>query len=281
MSLGMKKYIVYCHTNKKNQKRYIGITCNSVKRRWGNGSGYVHCPLFYRAIKKYGWDGFYHEILESELSKDAAQSAEQAYISRFQSNDPAHGYNLTSGGEVNKKISPQTRERLVKSHLGIRPTEETLRRRSKSLSASWTSKLARENHMRAIERFIHSSAYKEKISEASKKNWATPEYVKKQKAGMKVAAQKGSYHAKLSESLKKAWSKPETRAKVSGENNGKAKGVICTDTGEIFPCAAEAGRAKNISINSICMCCRGERKHAGKLQWKFVEQRRGSCGKKS
>ena len=42
------------HVNKINDKKYIGITKTSVKKRWGcNGSGYNNTkqPLFYRAIK--------------------------------------------------------------------------------------------------------------------------------------------------------------------------------------------------------------------------------------
>ena len=55
-----KKYTVYIHINKINQKRYIGITSQTVNRRWRkDGQGYKQCKLFYRAIKKTAW-GEYH-----------------------------------------------------------------------------------------------------------------------------------------------------------------------------------------------------------------------------
>ena len=61
--------IIYRYTSPSN-KVYIGITYN-IKRRWYDGNGYLHKkkngkynqPLFARAILKYGWDNFTHEIL--------------------------------------------------------------------------------------------------------------------------------------------------------------------------------------------------------------------------
>ena len=47
---------------------YIGQTDNAEPNtRWQNGLGYKHCTVFWRAIQKYGWDNFSHEIIEDGL----------------------------------------------------------------------------------------------------------------------------------------------------------------------------------------------------------------------
>lgn len=106
-----EKYCVYKHTNKINGKVYIGQTKQAPKKRWKHGEGYKKNPLFYRAIQKYGWENFEHEILLENLTVDEANTCEILYITFYQSNEPEFGYNLTSGG-LNYTISEYTRCKL-------------------------------------------------------------------------------------------------------------------------------------------------------------------------
>ncbi len=92
-------YTVYKHTNLLNGKIYIGITSKKVNQRWKNGAGYKTQPYFYNAILKYGWNGFSHEILYTNLSKQEAIQKEVDLISKYQSNNKKHGYNITAGGD--------------------------------------------------------------------------------------------------------------------------------------------------------------------------------------
>ena len=57
-----KKFCVYKHVS-PSHKVYIGITSRKPKKRWVNGEGYSNNDYFTKAIKKYGWDNFKHEIL--------------------------------------------------------------------------------------------------------------------------------------------------------------------------------------------------------------------------
>ena len=91
-------FCLYKHTS-PNGKVYIGITCQNPTERWGKGKGYNKQFLFYRAIQKYGWENFKHEILFKNLSKEEACQKEIELIAKYKSNNPEFGYNITSGGE--------------------------------------------------------------------------------------------------------------------------------------------------------------------------------------
>lgn len=96
-----KKYYVYVHTNKINNKKYVGITSKTPNERWQNGNGYYGNKHFYSAIKKYGWeDGFIHEIICEGLNREEACKKEQELIALYNSNDPMYGYNHTIGGDT-------------------------------------------------------------------------------------------------------------------------------------------------------------------------------------
>ena len=73
-------YTVYKHTSPSG-KVYIGITKRKPEYRWNKGKGYRKDQLlFYRAIKKYGWDNFTHEILYTGLSEKDAKNIEISLI---------------------------------------------------------------------------------------------------------------------------------------------------------------------------------------------------------
>lgn len=105
-----KTWCIYCHTNIINGKRYIGQTSQSLDKRWQNGFGYREGTYIRKAIDKYGWENFKHEILEEGLTLNEANEREQYYIQLYKSYDAEYGYNLTMGGrngvpnEETKKI---------------------------------------------------------------------------------------------------------------------------------------------------------------------------------
>ena len=78
-----RKYAVYCHTNKINGKKYVGITGNKPEYRWKNGLGYQNHPHFFAAIKKYGWHNFWHEVLYTGLTKAEAEEWETKLIKEY------------------------------------------------------------------------------------------------------------------------------------------------------------------------------------------------------
>jgi hypothetical protein len=93
---------IYKHTNRIDGKVYIGQTIQKPEIRWGKcGVNYSGQRLFYRAILKYGWDNFDHEVLEiiTEASptklKAVLNNKEVEYIIKFESMRFSKGYNTS------------------------------------------------------------------------------------------------------------------------------------------------------------------------------------------
>lgn len=101
-----KRYCVYMHINRLNNKKYIGITSQVPEVRWNNGYGYKGQTVFYNAINKYGWDMFDHKILFTNLSEEEAKNKEIEMIDKYKTNVYKHGYrygyNMTDGGDSGK-----------------------------------------------------------------------------------------------------------------------------------------------------------------------------------
>lgn len=78
-------YLVYVHTNKINGKKYVGQSSNIVERWRNGGKNYFSSIKFFRAIQKYGWENFTHEILYENLNKEAANKIERDLIRKYDS----------------------------------------------------------------------------------------------------------------------------------------------------------------------------------------------------
>lgn len=101
-----KSYLVYCYTNSKNGKRYVGCTQTSMQKRAGkDGVNYKGSPYFYAAIQKYGWSSFKGRVIKSGLTRSQAARLEKEYIQRYNTMNSDFGYNLQKGGFVTKEYS--------------------------------------------------------------------------------------------------------------------------------------------------------------------------------
>ena len=104
---------IYKTTNIITGKIYIGQHMSSSFDIKYKGSG---ISLSY-AIKKYGWDNFYTEIIEECESLSQMNEREGYWIAYYNSTDKSIGYNLDSGGS-NNKHSESTKAKMSKSALG-------------------------------------------------------------------------------------------------------------------------------------------------------------------
>ena len=114
-----KKWKVYCHTNKANGKKYIGITSASLHKRFGiEGRGYAQSRYFWSAIEKYGWDSFSHDLLFDGLTKEEACAMEKKLIAEYRTRDRSKGYNIRSGGVDSHEFSPEGLAAQIAAHSG-------------------------------------------------------------------------------------------------------------------------------------------------------------------
>lgn len=124
-------WTLYCHINKINKKKYVGITSKKdPNSRWRNGKGYVDTPHFSRAIEKYGWQNFEHIILSSKLTKEEACELEKLLIKELHLQDERYGYNFGEGGNTGNSMkgeqhpmygrhhTPEANEKNRQAHLG-------------------------------------------------------------------------------------------------------------------------------------------------------------------
>lgn len=290
-------WTVYKHTAPSG-KVYIGITSQKVKNRWGNGHGYKD-QIFYRAIKKYGWENINHEILFEGLTKKQAGEMEQHLIEKYDCIVPK-GYNKSKGGEYGfsgMHHSIEARQKISEANKG-RPSA----RKGTHLSSETRQKMS-ESKKGVNHQFYgkHLSAeHRQKISEANKGRKQTPKQrdaLMNYLIGHEVSAEA---RRKIGEASKgrTPWNKgvhpsAETLKKLSEANKGvnhpnygkhlsaetrrkigeaTAKAVICVETGTLYSSVTEASKSIGVTKMAISSVLRGKSKTSGGYHWKYAEK---------
>lgn len=258
--MGAKTWCVYKHTNTTNGMVYIGVTGMKPNERWRNGEGYRHNEHFMRAIKKYGWDNFEHEILFSDLSREEAECKEVELISLCKSDNRAFGYNIESGGHLNI-VSEETREKMRVAITGKRHTEETIQKLKelhKGEKHNWYGKRLSEEAKRKIgdaNRGEKNGMYGKRVSEETRKKIGD--------------ACRGEKHYNFGKPRSE-----ETKRKLREAHrrpfNKHVKKVVCVETGVVYPSIIDAFEQTGVDRAGICLVCNGKRKSAGGFHWEFV-----------
>lgn len=109
--------IIYLIENKINNKIYIGLTKNTLEKRWKqhfNKALKNDCNTpFYNAIRKYGIDCWNMKVVFECENTEIAKQKEIEYISLYDSYN--NGYNATFGGDGNNGILMSKESNLKRS----------------------------------------------------------------------------------------------------------------------------------------------------------------------
>ena len=277
-------YCVYMHVNKLNDKKYIGITCQTPSRRWQNGYGYKK-QAFYNAIKKYGWDNFDHIILFEKLSEEEACEKEIELISKYKSDNKLYGYNITHGGENGHNDLWND-----KDYRDAQIEERKSRFKDESYKNNWINSL----HIA-----LNQDDYKEKQSKNTKGRWESGEFDEVHCKKI-ICLETGEVYKSITDASnitgicrsdigKCCLGQIKTASgyhwqyyndKLDLEENriilinkigkGKGKKIICVETGVIYDSIRDASDDINIDYSSIGKAVKGTQETAGGYHWKVA-----------
>lgn len=284
-------YSVYCHIF-PNGKRYVGVTKNSLEKRWGCGANYASCPLVFRAIQKYGWESIQHEVLfESENLSDA-EEMEKHYISAYDTQNPEKGYNILPGGDISQNSpTEEIRRKMGNGRRGKKWQEADKERIGQSVKKVFQSRPESNGHFG----MRHSEETKEKMSSSQKRKWeGDAERRDSARDRMRARMSEPEYRKKVLDNLAKQpkrkkgeWTMPESgKEKISRANVGKWVGAKSpcskpvlqyTKAGELvkrWENASEVERAGIAKRGNISKCCHGAKsvKSVAGYVWRFESQ---------
>ncbi len=170
--------IIYKITNLKNGKIYIGKTIYSLKCRIGGHRRSINKsqqPL-YRAMRKYGFESFEFEEIDSCDDLEELNYLEIFWIDYFKSKINQLGYNVGHGGTGGDNFTNNPNKEEIRKK--ITPNEKTKKRISDTVKKLWENPEYRQ-HMKDVHKgkkvskfdlnnnFIESY---NSIKEASEKN---------------------------------------------------------------------------------------------------------------
>lgn len=252
-------YTVYKHTC-PNGKCYIGITSKEPTKRWQNGTGYHHNEYWKSAIQKYGWENIKHEVLFDGLTKEQAEAKEIELIAECKSNQREYGYNMASGGGVNKgyALSEETKRKLSIAHTGKRCSDEHKEKMSIAHKGRTVSQETRD-----------------KISVANKGRKLTEQAREKMSLARKGKKQSQSLIDKRTKAITGQKRTIEQIEKMRANRPNKKAVLQFSQNGELLNCyssIAEAARCTGVCRSKISLVCLHKRKKAGGFIWRIEEE---------
>ena len=235
----MKCYIVYYHTHVESGRRYIGLTSQTMEKRWKN---HIHAAKnskggrwhFPNAIRKYGPEAFEGKVIRVFESLEEANLAEKCLIKRWKTRDPKYGFNTAPGGQhtphsqknpwdrheyrekalvnlskMSTSVTPQQRSIYSRNYWQQPESKEKASLRSKK---QWQDPQIRAKNIAAVNASKNTLESKARRSTSAKIQWLDPQIRARNVAAIKTASNTPESKIKRSSALKAKWKDPVARA---------------------------------------------------------------------
>lgn len=289
-------YTVYCVVNRKNGNCYYGFTRRSIEARRREhlrdaiirkvGENWA----FYKALRKYGPDGFSWYHVATFTSQREALDEEKRLIRDYNAE-----YNSTCGGEAYhpRYWSPEARRKvgdlsrgnkyfLGKTHtletrtrlreIGIRDKEKWLKRSHLGPAASAKRVVCIDDGKTYPSASAAARAYGVCVSAVIEVCLRDP---RRKCVGDRVFRYEGDHRGGKKEADAERAKRLENRRR---RPLSLKKPVICLNDGRTFPGAEEAGRAYGANRSSICEVCRGEKGSVRGKVFRYINELRVTTG---
>lgn len=272
----MPSWTVYAHIA-PGGKMYVGMTGIKPWQRWGYGHGYKDIPRFYNAILEYGWKNIQHEIVASGLTKEEASHMEKLLIEKLDLTNPEFGYNTMIGNE---------------------PMQDTLLKQSASIKAFYAEHGAYPNPRQGTGvlqtmQYRNNDSYKgnmEKSPGSARRIKCIDtgiEYDSVVNAALATGIPRNHIYANALGARTNAggmqWEYVEPphrlnhimsekyRENKRGIKNGRARSVMCLETGEIFDTCQDLALKLGVVKSKVSNFMHGSKKHLG-LHYEYLDK---------
>lgn len=268
--------IIYMATNKRNNKKYIGLTTKTLEERMSTHKNDARRgnTYFNRAIRKYGVEGFTWEVLDTASDLNELQEKEVYYIEKYGTFDNKEkGYNTASGGQY---FTVTEEERLKRSQRatgknnpmygvpspmkGKKFTKEHREKLSKSgreVDRHWLVGGTNPSASPVIE-LTTLTVYDTQVEAIEKTGVSS--------AGLHYSLSEGKY---IKGMMFSRYDKGSTYSKVP-KGPKRNSPVMNESTGEVFQSISEASEEYGCARKGIRDCCNGKRETYKSYKWKYI-----------
>jgi group I intron endonuclease len=220
---------------------YIGKTVR-LKERLSNYkycSGISEQKMLYNSIKKHGWESHTFEVLVETIEIDNLSNLEIQYIKEFNTYhyNNSKGMNLTLGGDgtLGRKVSEETKKKMIRAHIGSKRSEETKKLMSSLKKGKPSNRVG----------YVCSEETKQKVSKANKGKIHSSETIEKRKNSF----------------LRKMLNDHDCILQIDITNNKIIK--------EWYILPNDINKHFGVTYSNIRKCLKGQKSHSLGYKWKY------------